>query len=265
MPISEPQAGDSRVVDRGGVAVEQVYVPAGSFMMGSEDGMANEQPVHEVTLDAFWIDRTEVTNAQYAACVADGACDPPEVNSSHTRESYYDNPEYADYPVIYVSWDDAAAFAAWAGGRLPTEAEWEYAARGPEGRVYPWGDTFDGERLNFCDRNCPFSHRDNDWDDGQADTAPAGSYPEGASWVGALDMAGNVWEWVNDRYQGDYYGSSPIENPTGPASGGGRVLRGGSWNNSQRYARASVRNGYSLDYAPYLFGFRPVAPVGSGS
>jgi|CXWK01.1.fsa_nt_gi serine/threonine-protein kinase len=236
----EPQAGDIHIVDRGGVAVEQVFVPAGSFMMGSEDG-SDEQPVHEVTLDAFWIDRTEVTNAQYAACVDDGACDPPGNSSSDTRGSYYGNPEYADYPVIHVSWDDAAAYAAWAGGRLPTEAEWEYAARGPESLEYPWGNTFDGERLNFCDANCPFDPRNSSWDDGHADTAPAGSYPEGASWAGALDMAGNVWEWTNDWYDSDYYTRSPGNNPTGPETGQYRALRGGSWGSFGQNSRAAVR------------------------
>ena len=261
---NEPHAGDMRVVIRGGVAVEQVYVPAGSFMMGSEDGATDEKPVHGVTLDAFWIDRTEVTNGQYAACVTDGACRSPQANSSYTRPNYYGNPEYAGYPVIYVSWDDAVAYAAWAGGRLPTEAEWEYAAAGPVSRVYPWGDTFDGERLNVCNRNCPFDHRDDDWDDGHADTAPVGSYPSGASWVGALDLAGNVWEWVNDRYDVDYYWEGPDVNPTGPTSGEGRVLRGGSWNSDERGGRVSVRHYDSPVDALSNIGFRVVAPVGSG-
>jgi len=240
-PPREPQAVDIRVVMRGDVKVDQVFVSAGSFMMGSEGGTDNEQPVHEVTLDAFWIDRTEVTNAQYAACVDDGACDPPGNSSSDTRGSYYGNPEYADYPVIHVSWDDAAAYAAWAGGRLPTEAEWEYAARGPESLEYPWGNTFDGERLNFCDANCPFDPRNSSWDDGHADTAPAGSYPEGASWAGALDMAGNVWEWTNDWYDSDYYTRSPGNNPTGPETGQYRALRGGSWGSFGQNSRAAVR------------------------
>jgi hypothetical protein len=143
----EPTPVDMRAVSRGGVQVEQVFVPAGSFMMGSEDGADDEQPVHEVTLDAFWIDRTEVTNAQFAGCVADGACQPPSDISSSTRDLYYGNDEFADYPVIYVSWNDASEFCEWAGGRLPTEAEWEYAARGPESFTYPWGNTQPSDRL----------------------------------------------------------------------------------------------------------------------
>ncbi len=233
-------------------------MPAGSFMMGSEGGTDNEQPVHEVTLDAFWIDRTEVTNAQYAACVDDGACDPPGSSSSYTRDSYYGNPEYADYPVIYVSWDDAAAYAAWAGGRLPTEAEWEYAARGPKSLEYPWGNTFDGERLNFCDVNCPFDQRDSSWDDGHADTAPVGSHPDGTSWAGALDMGGNVWEWTDDWYVSDYYARSPGNNPTGPETGQFRALRGGSWSNDDQDTRAAYRNYVYPDYWNYSVGFRVV-------
>ncbi len=254
-----------RVVNRGGVQVEQVFVPAGSFMMGSEDGQSDERPVHEVTLDAFWIDRTEVTNAQYAACVADRACRSPEHNSSYTRDGYYDDPHYADFPVIWVSWEDAAAFVKWAEGRLPTEAEWEYAARGPENAAYPWGHEFDDKQLNFCDANCPLSWANRAADDGYADTALAGSFPGGASWVGALDMAGNVWEWVNDWYNDDYYRTSPAANPTGPLSGVRRVWRGGSWYNVQSSSRTSVRYHGTPDLAVSFAGFRVVTPVDSGS
>ena len=257
----EPQAGDIRVVNRGGIEVEQVFVPAGSFMMGSEDGREHEQPVHEVTLNAFWIGRTEVTNAQYAACVADGVCDPPQFNTSYTRDRYYDDPAYANYPVIWVDWDDAAAYAAWAGGRLPTEAEWEYAARGPENRVYPWGNIFDGERLNFCDLNCPYDWADKTVDDGYADTAPVGNYPEGSSWVGALDMAGNVWEWVNDWYNSDYYTRSPGLNPPGPESGDHRAERGGSWGGIDQFPRAAYRGNSPPHHRGDSRGFRVVEPL----
>ncbi len=261
--FSSPRAGQTRIVRRGNLMVEQVFVPAGSFRMGSEYGEENELPVHQVKLDAFWIDRTEVTNAQYAACVDAGACDPPQYKSSLTRKSYYDDddPAYADYPVIYVSWENAVKFAAWAGGRLPTEAEWEYAARGPEVRAYPWGNTFNGERLNFCDLTCPLGHRNTAWDDGHADTAPVGSYLEGASWVGALDMAGNVGEWVGDRYAGDYYAGSPGDNPTGPDTGEYRALRGGSWNLDRRYMRAAHRSyNYPLNGYIIYVGFRVADP-----
>ena len=204
-------------------------MPAGSFMMGSEDGSSDEQPVHEVALDAFWIDRTEVTNGQFAGCVADEACQPPSDTSSYTRDNYYGNDEFADYPVIYVSWIDASEFCEWAGGRLPTEAEWEYAARGPEGFTYPWGTNGPSTSLLNFDGNV-------------GDTSEVGSYPNGASWVGALDMAGNVREWVNDWYDSGYYGNSPGENPPGPASGEVRVLRGGAWNDDVTDARSSYRN-----------------------
>jgi formylglycine-generating enzyme required for sulfatase activity len=224
----EPTPVDMRAVSRGGVQVEQVFVPAGSFMMGSENGADDEQPVHEVTLDAFWIDRTEVTNAQFAGCVADGACQPPSDTSSYTRDNYYGNDEFGDYPVINVSWIDASEFCEWAGGRLPTEAEWEYAARGPESFTYPWDYTQPSDGLLNFNTNV-------------GDTSEVGSYPDGASWVGALDMAGNVWEWVNDWYDSGYYQNSPGENPTGPASGEYRVLRGGAWNNDVILARSSVR------------------------
>jgi len=127
-----------------------VYVPAGRFWMGSEDGdpdaFYNEKPQHEVNLDAFWIDRTEVTNAQYRRCVDDGPCSPPSRSISYDRDNYYDNPEFDDYPVIYVDWNQAKAYCTWADKRLPTEVEWEKAARGTDRRIYPWGNDFDGSR-----------------------------------------------------------------------------------------------------------------------
>ncbi len=203
-----------------------VYVPAGTFKMGS-DSTDREKPVHDVTLDAFWIDRTEVTNAEYAKCVAAGRCVAPSSTKSDTRDSYYGNSQYDDYPVIYVSWNDADQYCKWAGGQLPTEAQWEYAAHRSQYYDYPWGNTFDGTRSNFCDKNCPFDWANKAVDDGYADTAPVGNYPSGASWVGALDVAGNVWEWVQDWY-GSYSATSQT-NPAGPDSGDQRVLRGGSW------------------------------------
>jgi len=226
-----------------------VYVPDGEFEMGSDNDdldymmqlckeyygdcfrgwFKNEQPVHTVVLAGFWIDCTEVTNSQYRQCVEAGGCDPPAESSSPMGDLYYGNSTYDDYPVVYVSWHQAADYCEWADARLPTEAEWEYAARGPEGRVFPWGDTFDGTRVNYCDANCEFSWADESVDDGYGYTAPVGSYPSGASWCGALDLAGNVWEWVADWYDAAYYGRSPSQNPLGPSSGQERVRRGSSW------------------------------------
>ncbi len=235
-----PTSYPTRVSEKDGMVM--VYVPAGAFQMGSENGQNDEKPVHTVTLDAFWIDRTEVTNAQYKKCVDAGGCTPPSNAKSYTCDSYYGNSAFDDYPVIYVSWGQANAYCAWAGRRLPTEAEWEKAARGTDERTYPWGDTFDGSKLNFCDTNCPFDHKDSNSDDGYADAAPAGSYPAGVSPYGTLDMAGNIWEWVADWYDANYYASSPAQNPAGPASGSGRILRGGSWYNSVNAMRAADRD-----------------------
>jgi formylglycine-generating enzyme required for sulfatase activity/tRNA A-37 threonylcarbamoyl transferase component Bud32 len=237
-PPADASLGDTWTRPADGMVM--VYVPAGEFEMGSTEGDANEQPVHTVLLDGFWIDRTEVTNAQYLRCVEAGGCSPPPESSSATRDSYYGNSTYDNYPVTKVHWHLAADYCAWAGARLPTEAQWEYAARGPEGRVFPWGDEFDGTRLNYCDANCPREYADETVDDGYAaDTAPVGSYPGGASWCGALDMAGNVWEWVADSY-GDYPSGRQV-NPTGPSSGEVLVLRGGSWFNAQFNARCAFR------------------------
>jgi formylglycine-generating enzyme required for sulfatase activity len=233
-----------------------VYVPAGAFEMGSPEGVgeANEHPQHTVTLDAVWIDKYEVSNLQYGRCVVDGACVAPM--ACDWGETTYADLSKGDHPVVCVSWHDAEAYCAWAGARLPTEAEWERAARGADGRTYPWGDTFDGTRLNYCDQNCEYDHRDDEVDDGHARTAPTGSYQKGFGPFGALDMAGNVWEWVADWYDDGTYSSSASHNPTGPESGGHRVLRGGSWDNVRDETRAAYRLTGHPDYRSSTFGFR---------
>ena len=215
---------------------EEILIPAGSFQMGcdssnpAESCNSWEQPLHTVTLSAYSIDKYEVTNARYKACVAAGGCTVPGSVDSSKRSPYYGTSTYADYPVINVTWHQASAFCAWEGKRLPTEAEWEKAARGSSNtRKYPWGDEFDGNRLNFCDINCESDWKDEAYNDGYADTAPVGSYPSGASPYGVMDMAGNVDEWVQDWYDSSYYSVSPSNNPQGPETGTYRVLRGGSW------------------------------------
>jgi formylglycine-generating enzyme required for sulfatase activity len=166
-----------------------------------------------------------------------------------------------DHPVVHVSWHDAVAYCIWAGGRLPTEAEWEYAARGPEGYVYPWGNTFDADRLNFCDANCTLNDEEESSDDGYEFTAPVQSYPNGGSWVGAINLAGNVWEWVADWYSDNYYTRSTIRNPQGPESGQYKVLRGGSWVSHEWYIRASNRARYEPEGTDDNDGFRCVVPT----
>jgi serine/threonine-protein kinase len=246
-PTPRPSLGDTWTRPADGM--EMVYVPAGEFLMGSDEGFDNEKPQHTVYLDAFWIDRTEVTNAQYRPCVEGGACPEPEC----WGDDRFNGP---DHPVVCVSREYAAAYCQWAGGRLPTEAEWEKAARGTDGRIYPWGDAFDGTRLNYCDANCEYEHRDTGFDDRYAWTAPVGSYPTGASPYGALDMAGNVQEWVADWYADDYYGRSPERNPKGPDAGGYWVFRGGSWDDDSARARCAYRNGGIQDGWSHNNGFR---------
>ena len=226
-----------------------VPVPAGEFVMGSPDGVGDddEHPQHTVYLDAFWIMQTEVTNAQYAKCVAAGACEWP------TNNSWRRGDDYADYPVTDVDWNQANAYAQWAGGRLPTEAEWEKAARGKDGRTYPWGEEGPSTALVNC---CDFVNA----------ITTVGSFPAGISPYGLLDMSGNVWEWTADWYDSGYYNQSPARNPSGPAGGERHVVRGGAYNSGSRFVRSSYREtsgliipDYYPDYRDGIGGFRVVA------
>ncbi|HEY1408952.1 MAG TPA: bifunctional serine/threonine-protein kinase/formylglycine-generating enzyme family protein [Promineifilum sp.] len=211
-----------------------IFVPGGIFDIGNdaaEEG--NEKPARVVRIDSFYLDETEVTNAAYEACVAEEACPRPDRAGATYYNSYYGDPAFADYPVINVSWFDADAFCRWRGARLPSEAEWEFAASfDPVEGVkygYPWGDSFDGRRLNFCDVNCPRDDRGVEWDDGFRDTAPVASFPDGRSPSGVYDLLGNVMEWVGDWYDFDYYEDITDTNPRGPVDGEFKSLRGGSW------------------------------------
>ena len=246
-----------------------VLIPAGQFLMGSDpendpDWWGAEGPMHRVALDDFWVYQTEVTNAMYQLCAEEKACPKPEYSHSATRDEYYGSSTYDQYPVIQVSWVHATSYCRWAGGRLPTEAEWEKSARGTDSRLFPWGNLSpSGEYLNFCDSNCTASHKDNSYDDGYRDTAPVGSYPHGVSPYGVLDVAGNVWEWTRDWFDETYYQISPQENPLGPASGTTRVVRGGSWFNPDSGVRTVARASYEPDLYFESVGFRCVVEANS--
>jgi formylglycine-generating enzyme required for sulfatase activity len=221
-----------------------VFVPGGPFLMGASEGDANadpdEKPEHEVVLDPFWIDQTEVTHAEYDLCVQAGVCNPPnEVDSNGF--SYAFAAAIQDAPVVNVSWDDAAAYCAWAGKRLPTEAEWEKAARGTDARLYPWGNDADAfHKAWYCDI-CIYDEHYPDVQDDFSRPVSVGSFPEGVSPFGAFDMAGNVWEWVSDWYASDAYSQHSPVNSGGPESGNLRGVRGGSWTTDSIYLRTTYR------------------------
>jgi eukaryotic-like serine/threonine-protein kinase len=244
-PTEEPVTQRVSSVDE----MPQVYIPAGTFRMGGMDvrRALNEIPEHDVSLDAFWMDELEVTNAMYGLCVNAGGCTLPQELKSQRRREYFTNPEFKDYPVIYVTWGQAKTYCEWAGRRLPTEAEWERAGRGDDFRTFPWGeDKANGLLANF---NMLVG-----------DTSRVGTYPAGASPFGVLDMAGNVAEWVNDFYGFDYSNAlENILNPTGPTTSSSfhRVVRGGSLGDAEINIRVSKRSS--------VLGSKLSAPPGSRS
>ena len=261
VPMERAIAGNalSRLGDpRPGVGINKRGLPdilwmkvdAGEFPMGSNE-YGNEQPIHTVYLDEFEIAKYPVTNSQYACFVAAtdhraprhwGGTTPPDGLRTH--------------PVVNVSWEDAAAFCAWLGEqenatiRLPTEAEWEKAARGTDGREYPWKGSFDKTLCNMAET-------------GIGGTSPVGIFPAGESPYAAAEMAGNVWEWVHDRYDEKYYSVSPASNPQGPETGKSRVLRGGSWDDYDYNVRSADRNGNDPGYWDDFYGFRCVRSLRS--
>ncbi len=265
---------------------EMVRVLCGTFTMGSPDGVGreNEHPAHQVTLSDYWIYKYPVTVAQYGAfCAITGHALPPfpepdildddevlesietikyEFNYSWEGKSGWDDPTLQQHPIVNVTWYDCKAYADWAGVNLPTEAQWEYAARGPEGRNYPWGGmaTSDDKYNGWDESKC--ANGGNSCDQ-NISTWPVGSFPAGTSWCGVQDLAGNVWEWCADWYGEDYYKTAIVNNPTGLTSGNRRVLRGGLW---YSYGSDNCRGSYRNNFNPYnfncvnSFGFRCASP-----
>jgi formylglycine-generating enzyme required for sulfatase activity len=243
-----------------------VCVPAGEFFMGAADdapwAKENEKPQHRVYLDAFWIDRTEVTNANFAKCMADGACQPKIYElAAQSYVPYAVHPDYQDHPALLYESDVAVAYCQWAERRLPTEAEWEKAARGTDERRYPWGDELDCSKANCL--QCGAAPKNDDPTgprcgySAHCRTARVDDYMAGASPYGALNMAGNVWEWVADWYSTDYYANSPNNNPTGPDEGEFRVRRGGGARSLAQDLRVTSRaSGKAHHYFDGQMGFR---------
>jgi formylglycine-generating enzyme required for sulfatase activity len=244
---TSPVTSSTEILDAKGVLME--LVPAGEFIMGSNakdalaecrkyysmcqiDNFRDEEPLSKIYLDTFYIDKFEVTNVLYKTCVDMGECEVPNNVSSRTRPNYYGNPEFDNYPVIYINWNMAKTYCDWRGARLPTEAEWEKSARGADGRTYPWGEDIDCDKANYgglC----------------KDDTTSVGSYESGKSIYGVYDMAGNVMEWVNSLYWPyPYKASGGRENLY---DSGKRVLRGGSWDFVGYLARSSARSTYNSD------------------
>lgn len=271
-PTATPAAGDMRIDANG---IQQVWVPAGSFLMGTsaeeaqvlqgsdlpawvKKALPSEQPQHEVSLThGYWIDQYEVTNAAFQAFIDAGGYKTPEywseegwqwLSTHKTRSgcSFQKSQERADQPCVGVTWYEAEAYGKWRGGRLPTEAEWEYAARGPGSLIYPWDNTFDNDKANVV---------------GSQELTAVGSYPAGKSWVNAFDMAGNAMEWVQDWLNTSYYTQGIQTDPPGPDSGTIKIEKGGWWGSNPYVARSAYRHFEDPpDYADRHIGFRIVTP-----
>jgi serine/threonine-protein kinase len=253
--------------------MDMIYIPAGEFMMGTNDIEAQrilegngrqypEVPTHNVTLDGFWIDKFEVTTGQYLKCVEAGVCEAAAHNNAiFAGSEYYTSPDYANYPVINVTWYKARAYCEWAGRRLPTEAEWEKAARGTDGRKYTWGnDPVSNDVANLCDKNCTARYPNPKFNDGFPETAPVGSFPKGASPYGVMDMAGNVWEWTSSIPNPYPYvatdGREADQDVAYDSKWPERVWRGGTWTNGYSWLRASLRYRSVANYWNNNLGFR---------
>ena len=228
--------------------MELIYIPEGEFRMGSgktdSNQDENETPAHKVYLDAFWISKTQVTNAMFNACVNAGVC---KYSVKKTTNPNYLDPLFTYHPVVYIAWEMAQTYCDWTGGRLPTEAEWEKAARGPGSNRYPWGD--DQPSLKYV-------NAEND----VGNTTAAGSFIAGASVYGVLDMGGNVREWVSDWFDPAYYQVSPYRNPWGPETGEKKVLKGASFSDPFRYCRSANRLSHEPGSPGAVRGFRCVYP-----
>lgn len=233
-----PGGGGAGTASGGGAGLwgDRVEVPAGAFSMGCSGGCSeSDYPVHEVTLSAFEIDVTEVTQAAYQACLDSGLCTEPSCN--------FDPAATPTHPVVCVTWTQAKAYCSWAGLRLPTEAEWEKAARGADQRKFPWG---------AADPSCALVS----YSDCSTTMEPVGSHPDGASPFGALDMSGNVWEWTNDYYASDYYTTGPSSDPPGPGSGSSRAFRGGAFGSPTEDILVWEREDWAPETQDEVLGFR---------
>ena len=220
--------------------VPMAMVPAGEFTMGS-DFSDDEKPVRRVYLNAFYMDKYEVTVGQYAKYLETTGMEEP------SDWDIMNQPQHRKRPVVNINWPDAAAFCKWAGKRLPTEAEWEKAARGTDGRIYPWG--------NEAPTRLHANYGKKEWA-GHMALVPVGSFEMGKSPYGIYDMAGNAWEWVNDWYDYDYYKKGPTKNPQGPTKGESRVVRGGSWLYVPDFLRTSFRFNAEQSGRQFGYGFR---------